>query len=92
MSSVTYDPAKRQSNLAKHGIDLAECEAVFDGPMVTFEDPRGYDEQRFVSLGLLRGSVVVLVWTGDATQARLISCRKAGSHDQKKYFEAYPRH
>jgi hypothetical protein len=41
---MTYDPAKRRSN--KHKIDLAECEAVFDAPMLTREDAsQGHSEQ-----------------------------------------------
>jgi hypothetical protein len=44
MVSVTFDPAKRRLNLAKHGIDLAECGAIFDWPMVTIVDSRGYAE------------------------------------------------
>jgi len=43
--AMTYDPAKRRSNKRKHKIDLAECEAVFDAPMLTREDPsQGYGE------------------------------------------------
>jgi uncharacterized DUF497 family protein len=57
---MPYDPAKRKKNQRKHQIDLAECEAVFDGPMLTREE---YGEQRLVSLGWLKGRVVVLVWT-----------------------------
>ena len=62
--AMTYDPAKRRSNKRKHKIDLAECEAAFDAPMLTREDAsQGYGEQRLVSLGWLQGRVVVLVWT-----------------------------
>lgn len=35
---MTHDPAKRRSNKRKHKIDLAECEAAFDAPMLTRED------------------------------------------------------
>jgi uncharacterized DUF497 family protein len=61
---MTYDPAKRRSNKHKHKIDLAECEAAFDAPMLTREDASlDYGEQRLISLGWLQGRVVVLVWT-----------------------------
>ena len=46
---ITYDVAKRQANIAKHGIDFADCEAVFDSPMLTAEDARSaYGEQKFL--------------------------------------------
>ena len=37
-AAMTYDPAKRRSNKRKHKIDLAECDAAFDAPMLTRED------------------------------------------------------
>ncbi len=29
---ITYDEAKRQANLAKHGLDLADAALVYDAP------------------------------------------------------------
>jgi uncharacterized DUF497 family protein len=37
---ITWDEPKRLENLRKHGIDLADCEVVFDAPMATEEDRR----------------------------------------------------
>jgi uncharacterized protein len=51
-----WDEAKRTSNLKEHGFDFADAEAVFAGLTATYEDDRFiYAEQRFVTLGLLRG-------------------------------------
>ncbi len=89
---MTYDPAKRKSNRGKHAIDLAECEPVFDEPMLTREDTRrAYSEQRLVSLGKLKGRIVVLVWTDREDGPRMISCREAEPHEQEAYFQAYPK-
>lgn len=91
INPMAYDPAKRRKNRRKHEIDLAECEAVFDGPMLTREDTREqYGEERLVSLGWLKDRVVVLVWTDREDGPRLISCREANSHEQEAYFRAYP--
>ena len=47
---ITWDEPKRLENLRKHGIDLADCEVVFDAPMATEEDRReAYGEQRLQS-------------------------------------------
>jgi uncharacterized DUF497 family protein len=35
-----WDEAKRQANLSKHGLDFADAEKVFAGPLVLFEDGR----------------------------------------------------
>ena len=56
---MTDDLAKRQINLAKHGIDFVECEAIFDAPLLTDEDDReAYGEQRLKSLGWLNGRII----------------------------------
>ena len=84
--SISYDEAKRQANLAKHGIDLAECAPIFDFPMLSQEDTRdSYGEQRTQSIGWLHGQIVYLVWTERPDSARLISCRKATPHETRRY-------
>ena len=86
---VTYDPRKRSANLAKHGIDLATCEAILDAPMVTVEDNReAYGEQRLKSLGWLGDRVVVLVWVDHETGPHLISCRYGDKREAEAYFQA----
>ena len=61
---MTWDEAKRQANLRKHGIDFATCEPIFDAPLVTNEDDREtYGEQRLKSLGWLNDRAVALIWT-----------------------------
>lgn len=87
---VTYDEAKRQSNLAKHGIDLAEVGAVFDAPLLTDEDARSaYGEQRLKTLGWLAGRVVVLIWTDREDGPHLISYRYGDKHETDDYFQAF---
>jgi uncharacterized DUF497 family protein len=45
-----------------------------------------YNEQRFVTLGLLNSTVVVLVHTETVDEIRVISLRKAAKNEQKLYF------
>lgn len=88
---MSFDPIKRKANLRKHHIDLADCDAAFDEPMLTREDGReDYGEQRWISLAWLQGRVVVLVWTDRDDGPRLISCREAENYERKAYFQAYP--
>lgn len=87
---ATCDEKKRQANIAKHGIDLADCAGVFDAPMLTTEDVREiYGEQRLKSLGWLGGRVVVLVWTDREAGPHLISCRYGDKHETQTYFKAF---
>ena len=60
----TWDDTKRRANLGQHGFDFVDVPTVFAGPMFTFEDNRfAYGEQRFITLGLLRGLLVVIAHT-----------------------------
>ena len=86
---ITWDETKRLRNIRdRDGIDLAECESIFDWPMVTTEDAReAYGEKRLESYGLLNGRVVVLIWTDCATGTHLISCRYGEKHEIREYFK-----
>lgn len=82
-----WDEAKRLANLRKHGIDFVDVSAVFDGDIVTVGDDRSYTEQRFITLGLLQGRVIVIVHTEREDRTRIISARKATKYEQRTYFE-----
>ena len=85
----SFDPAKRASNLKKHGLDLADAPKVIESDQtVTFEDRRfDYGEERFVTLGPLDGRLVVVVTAETADDVRVISMRKADRHEQAIYRE-----
>lgn len=56
---------------------------------LTFEDRRlDYGEQRFVTLGLLRGEVVVIVTAETDEEIRVISMRKADRNEQEIYYRS----
>src|SRR5438876_7880438 len=61
----------------------------FAGPTVTYEDDRfDYGEQRFVTLGLLRGIAVSIVHTETEKQIRIISFRKATRNEEAYLFKS----
>jgi uncharacterized protein len=86
MRFIWHEP-KRQSNLKKHGLDFADAEKVFEGPTFTFEDNREhYGEQRWVTLGLLGMTVIVIVHTETLDEIRIISMREANKNEQSLFF------
>jgi uncharacterized DUF497 family protein len=86
----TWDEAKREANLVKHGLDFADAEIVFSGATFTFEDDRfDYGEQRFITIGMLYGKVVVIAHTERSDVIRIISMRKATKNEQKIYFKGF---
>ena len=73
-----WSERKRALNLKQHGLDFVDAPVVFSGATFTYEDDRfSYDEQRFVTLGLLAGIPVSIVHTETAHEIRIISFRKA---------------
>lgn len=83
-----WDEAKRQTNIRKHGIDFADLEFLFDGETVTVPDDRfDYGEDRFITLGILNGIILVVVHTESDKVIRFISARKATKNEEKNYFK-----
>ena len=84
----TWDEAKRQSNLRKHGLDFADAFRVFAGPIRLEADTRyDYGEQRMIAVGALDSVVVVVVRVENDETIRIISMRKANKHEENLYFE-----
>jgi uncharacterized DUF497 family protein len=85
----TWDEAKRRTNLRKHGFDFVDAPTVFTGPTFTFEDDRfAYGEQRCITLGLLRGRVVVIAHTAHDDEGHIIAMREGTKREQTTYFRS----
>ena len=83
-----WDERKRQSNLQKHGVDLADLESLFAGETVTVLDERfDYGEPRFITLGLLNGIVLTVAHTETDEVIRILSARKATRYEEETYFK-----
>ena len=88
---VSYDEAKREANIANHGIDFVGCEVVFGGFTITREDGRdAYGELRLQTLGLWHGVVVFVVHTPRFDSDHIISIRKAEKHEERIYWKNIP--
>lgn len=86
---IAWGEAKRRATRRKHGLDFADAEAVFAGITCTIEDRRfEYGEQRFITLGMLRDTVVVMAHTETRSGIRIISMRKATRNEQIHYFQS----
>lgn len=86
-----FDDAKRQANLAKHGLDLADAGLVYDAPnKITLCSPRR-DEDRLLDIAMVMvmvmvmGVVLVLVYVERDQDVRAISLRRASKQERKHY-------
>jgi uncharacterized DUF497 family protein len=90
---ITFDPAKRERTLRQRNLDFRDAPTVFAGPRFTFEDKRfDYPEPRYITVGLLDGRMLILVWTPkeeiDGEECHhMISMRKANGKEQARYLQ-----
>lgn len=87
-----WDPIKAASNEEKHGVTFIEAKSVFlDQDALVIPDPdHSQTEDRFIILGLSkagRALIVVHCFRAEGTSIRIISARKAGTREQKNYWE-----
>ncbi|MGA8401925.1 MAG: BrnT family toxin [Stellaceae bacterium] len=86
-----WDETKRQSNLAKHGVDFRRAILIFEGETLEVEDRRrNYQELRFRCLGEIAGRVYQVVYTPRELNRRIISARKANVREQRAYHARDP--
>ncbi len=83
---ITFDPAKRDKTLTERGIDFADAAELFSGPTLDRPDGRfDYGETRIVTVGHLRGRMMVVVWTPRGDARHIISMRKANEREQARF-------
>ena len=83
-----WDERKRRSNLEKHGVDFSDLESLFASETVTVLDERvDHGEQRFITLGLLKGIVLTVAHTETDEVVRILSARKATRYEEETYFK-----
>lgn len=86
----SWHEPKRRATLNRRGLDFAHAAQVFTGPTFVFEDDRqDYGEQRWVTFGLLREKVVIIVHTEADDHIRIISMREADKDEQRLFFSNY---
>lgn len=91
--NVAWDPAKAQSNLAKHGVSLAQAATVLLDPfsLTVFDAAHSQDEERWFTLGAASdGKLLAVSHTYQAispleVKVRVISAREATPRERQQY-------
>jgi uncharacterized DUF497 family protein len=88
----SWDDGKSANNLAKHGIGFEAAKRVFEDPLhLSRQDRIENGEQRWQTMGLVAGSVVLLVahtWFDEedgSEHIRIVSARRATKIERKTY-------
>ena len=90
-SKVRFDwnPAKSESNQAKHGISLASASALWEGPVVTLPSKRP-GELRHLAIGLIEGRHWTVVYAPRGDYFRLISARRSRKNERALFKKFVP--
>jgi uncharacterized DUF497 family protein len=90
----TWSDAKNRANKLKHGISFETAQLVFDDPLAASRRDPYPDEERWQTIGLIGQVTVFVVHTAPVDDSenneevgRIISARKATSHERRAYEE-----
>ena len=85
-----WDEAKNRSNIRKHGFDFHDAEELFRGLVLVRPDTdEDYGEERWLGIGLIRGSVAFVAFAErPPNTVRIISLRKADHEEREQYEKA----
>jgi uncharacterized DUF497 family protein len=85
-----WDAAKAESNLSKHNVSFEAARRVFDDVFACErrDAEGGADEIRYVITGVVNGVILTVVYTDRGDRARIISARKATTHEQREYYRS----
>jgi uncharacterized DUF497 family protein len=86
---LIWDEAKRQANLAKHGLDFAAASEVLDSRYRLDVPVKCAGERRVMSISYALGFLAMLtvVHTGRDGATRVISFRRASREEREVYDE-----
>jgi uncharacterized protein len=83
---ITFDPVKRAVTLAERGLDFQDAAELFRGNTLDFPDTRGdYGELRMLTVGHLRGRMLIVIWTPREDARHVISMRKANAREKARF-------
>ncbi|MGD9355995.1 MAG: BrnT family toxin [Chromatiales bacterium] len=85
MYAFEFNEQKSQSNLAKHGIDSFEAQAIWDDPYLVEIPARTTDEERFLVIGKIQGKHWSAVVTPRNGNIRIISVRRSRNEEVAIY-------
>jgi uncharacterized DUF497 family protein len=83
---LIYDSAKNDSNIAKHGLSLAEAKLLeWDTALEWIDGRKNYGEERRIALAPMKQRLYYVVYVELKTGIRVISLRKANIREVKRY-------
>ena len=89
---ITYDPVKRANTLADRELDFEDAAEVFRDDTLDFTDNRrDYGELRILTVGHLRGRMVIVVWMPRENARHVFSMRKANAREKTRFGKRFEK-
>lgn len=84
-----WDKNKAKANLEKHWVAFEDAAHVFGDTnrVELHENKEAYDEDRFLTVGLVGDVELAVVYTVRDDAIRIISARKADRNERKNYWK-----
>lgn len=80
---ISYDEIKRLAILAERNLDIANAAQVFSGFHLTRFDAKHSDtEDRYITVGTIGETVVLMVWTQRDGERRIVTMWKANVRER----------
>ncbi|MEH6435763.1 BrnT family toxin [Massilia sp. DD77] len=86
---IAFDTTKNQTNIEKHGVELAAAaQFEWDDALAWADERKSYGEERMCAIGYIGMRLFYVVYVDRAEVRRIISLRKANTREVKRYAEA----
>jgi uncharacterized protein len=84
-----WDDDKNAANYAKHGVSFEQARLVFKDAFAIgeYDDRADYGEERFIIVGMAEGVLIFVAYAERGDRVRIISARRATSHEQNDYYQ-----
>jgi uncharacterized DUF497 family protein len=87
---ITFDPAKDQANIAKHGVSMVLADQFeWDDAVIWIDNRRNYGEPRMCGLVPLDERLFFVAFVDRADVRRVISLRKANNREKRHYAKVF---
>ena len=85
-----WDDAKARSNMAKHGVSFEVACRAFDDVFAFDRLDLGSEQShiRYAITGMVNGIPLTVVYTERGDRIRIISGRKATTHEEREYYRS----
>lgn len=83
---ITFDPAKNDTNISKHGVSLSQAERLnWDEALIWLDRRFEYNEMRMIAIAPQTNELFYVAFVDQDDLRRIISLRKATKKEVKYY-------